>query len=328
MVVVTGGTGFLGAYIIKELVQNGYAVRAIRRSSKLPSFIDPSILEKVEWVEGDVLDTMSLEDAFSGADTVIHSAAVVSFHSKDKDNLYKVNVEGTTNVVNMALEANVRKLVHISSVAALGRSQKGEHVNEERKWVESSTNTHYAISKQMAEREVWRGMAEGLDTVILNPSTILGYGDWNQSSSAIFRSIFNEFPFYSNGINGFVDVEDVARAAVLLMESDISGKRFIVSGENWSFKQLFYTIADQFHKRRPRIEATPFLSGLAWRLEKIKSVFGKKVLLTKESARIANSITYFDNSRLLEAVPGFQFTPLNDTIRKACALYLRNNKAG
>lgn len=325
MVVVTGGTGFLGAYIIRELVQKGYSVRALKRSNSIPSFIEPEIFSSVEWVDGDILDVISLEEAFEGADAVIHSAAVVSYHSKDREELYKVNVEGTANVVNMALEAGIKRLIYVSSVASIGRSKEGDKVNEDRKWEDNNTNSHYAISKQMAEREMWRGLAEGLEGVILNPSTILGYGDWNKSSSAIFKSVYNEFPYYSNGVNGFVDVEDVAKAAVMMMESTINGKRFIVNGDNWSFRQVFNTIADGFNKKRPSIEATPFLSGLAWRLEKLKALFGKKILLTKESARIANSTTYFDNSRILEALPGFQFTPLSTTIEKACKKYMGNN---
>jgi len=321
-VLVTGGTGFLGAYIIKELISKGYSVRAIRRKASLPSFIDPAILQKAEWVEGDVLDVISLEDALQGIDMVIHSAAVVSFLKNERKQMYQVNVDGTANVVNMALEQNIRKLVHISSVAALGRTSSGGHVDEEKKWEDSRINTHYARSKFKAELEVWRGIGEGMEAVILNPSTILGYGDWNSSSCAIFKNIYKGFPWYTPGINGFVDVEDVARAAVLMMESDISGQRFIVNGENWPFKQLQETIADGFGKKRPSKKASPFLLGLAWRMEKFKSLFsGKKPLLTKESAKVACSQTFFENQKILDGLPGFSFTPLLNTIQKACEKY-------
>lgn len=236
--------------------------------------------------------------------------------------MYQVNVDGTANVVNMALEQNIRKLVHISSVAALGRTSGGGHVDEEKKWEDSRINTHYARSKFKAELEVWRGIGEGMEAVILNPSTILGYGDWNSSSCAIFKNIYKGFPWYTPGINGFVDVEDVARAAVLMMESDLSAQRFIVNGENWPFKQLQETIADGFGKKRPSRKASPFLLGLAWRMEKIKSLFsGRKPLLTKESAKVACSQTFFDNQKLLAALPGFSFTPLQKTIQKACEKY-------
>ncbi len=321
MVVVTGGTGFLGAYIIKELIEKGYSVRAIRRNRSLPHFISKQILDRVEWIEGDILDVVSLEEAFAGATAVIHSAAVVSFHSRDKERMFKTNVEGTANVVNASIDAGIKRFVHVSSIAALGRTRNGDTVNEQKKWTESSINTHYAVSKYQGELEVWRGMAEGVNSVIVNPSTILGYGDWNSSSCALFRSVYNEFPYYSNGVNGFVDVEDAAKAVVMLMESSIQSKRFILNSDNWSFKKLFDTIADGFGKKRPVREATPFLSSIAWRVERLKSMFGKKTLLTRESARIANSVTYFDNSSVLDALPGFAFRPLEETVQQACKKY-------
>lgn len=322
MILVTGGTGFLGSYIIKLLVEKGYAVRAIRRSNKIPFWIPSSIFDAVEWIDGDVLDVVALDEAMEGIDTVIHTAAVVSFVHKDRPNMYQVNVEGTANVVNMMLEKNIRRLVHISSVAALGRSASGGHVNEEKKWEESKINTHYAKSKNKAELHVWRGIAEGLEAVILNPSTILGYGDWNTGSCAIFKNVFEEFKWYVSGINGFVDVEDVAKAAVLLMESTISEQRYIVNGDTWPFKKLQETIADGFGKKRPSRLTSPFLMNMGWRLEKIKSILtGKRPLLTKESARVAQSRTWFENDKLLKALPGFSFTPLEETIKKACEKY-------
>jgi nucleoside-diphosphate-sugar epimerase len=330
MVLVTGGTGFLGSYIIKQLVERGYAVRAIRRSNKTPSWISKKIFDNtsagsVEWVEADILDVVALQDAMEGVDTVIHSAAVVSFVKKERNDMYQVNVEGTANVVNMALEKNVRRLVHISSVAALGRTANGGHVNEEKKWEESKVNTHYAISKFKAELQVWRGISEGLDAVILNPGTILGYGDWHSSSCAIFKQVHDGFNWYTPGINGFVDVEDVARATIALMESEISEQRFIVSGDTWSFKKLQDTIAGSFGKKGPTKQTTPFLLAIAWRLEKLKAIFtGKKPLLTKESARVAQSQTWFKNDKILSALPGFTFTPLEETIKKACNKYSGN----
>jgi nucleoside-diphosphate-sugar epimerase len=322
MVLVTGGTGFLGSYIIKHLVEKGYAVKAIRRSNKLPFWIDKEIFDKVQWVEGDVLDVVALDEAMEGVDAVIHSAAVVSFVKKERNNMYQVNVEGTANVVNMMLEKNIRRLVYISSVAALGRTADGGHVNEEKKWEESKVNTHYAKSKFKAELQVWRGIGEGLEAVILNPSTILGYGDWNNGSCAIFKNVFKEFKWFVSGINGFVNVEDAAKAAVLLMESTYNEQRYIVNGDNWPFKKIQETIADAFGKKRPTRLTTPFLLNMAWRVEKIKSIFtGKKPILTKESARVAQSQTWFENDKLLKALPGFSFTPLEETIKKACEKY-------
>lgn len=322
-VLVTGGTGFLGAYIIDELVRQGYAVRALRRnSSKLPFFIPQTTWDNVEWVEGDILDVVSLQDALVGVDAVIHSAAVVSFAKEDRRQMYQVNVDGTANVMNMALEAGIKRVVHISSVAALGRTADGGMVDEDKKWEDTKINTHYAKSKYRGELEVWRAMGEGLPAVILNPSTILGYGDWHSSSSAIFRNMYNGFPWYSPGINGFVAVQDVARASVAMLQNDITESRFIVNGDNWPFKKLLETIADGFNRRRPHRQTTPLLAAIAWRMEKIKSFFsGHKPLLTKESARVAHSKTRFNNQKILNTLPGFQFTPLEQAIHEACEQY-------
>jgi Nucleoside-diphosphate-sugar epimerases len=326
-VFVTGGTGFLGAYIIKELVEKGYAVRAIRRSNTLPFFIPQHILNKVEWVSGDILDVVSLAEGMEGMDAVIHAAAKVSFQSKEKKELLKINIEGTANVVNIALEKNIRRFVHISSVAAIGRTASGETITEDKKWTAGKMHTMYAISKYHGEMEVWRGAAEGLNVVVLNPSTVLGYGDWNTSSCAIFKNVYKEFPWYTRGINGFVGVEDVARATVMLMESELNGERFIINSENWSFQQLLNTIADGFGKKRPSREATRFMGSIAWRMEKLKAAFsGKKPLLTRESARVAHSITYFDNNKILKTLPRFTFTPLAHSIKNACEQYLANRQ--
>ncbi|MET0635595.1 MAG: NAD-dependent epimerase/dehydratase family protein [Chitinophagaceae bacterium] len=326
-ILVTGGTGFLGSYILKELREKNYSVRALRRGNQLPAHLPASAFDGVEWVSGDILDVLSLEDAMEGMDTVIHSAAVVSFDARERRQMMQVNVDGTANVANMAMEAGISRFVYISSVAALGRTAYGESVSEEKKWEESKLNTHYAISKHKAEMEIWRAIGEGLDAVILNPSTILGYGDWHTGSSSLFRNIYNEFPWYSPGLNGFVDVEDVARAAVQLMESGITEERFIINGDNWTFRQLFETMADHLHKKRPARQTTPLLAGIAWRLEKIKSLFSnKKPLLTRETARIALSNTRFQNDKLLKALPGFSFTPIEESIRKASEKYLANLK--
>jgi nucleoside-diphosphate-sugar epimerase len=321
-VLVTGGTGFLGSYIIQELVKKNYAVRAIRRNNTLPFWIPSNILEKVEWVPGDILDVLSLEDAMDGVDTVIHSAALVSFHKKDANKLYQMNVDGTANVVNTALLKNVSRFVHISSVAAIGRKAGGVTVDESAKWEESALHTHYAQSKFKAELQVWRGIGEGLNAVILNPSTILGFGDWHTSSCAIFKQIHDGFNWYTDGLNGFVDVQDVARATITLMESTIQAERFIINGDNWKFRQLQNEMAEGFGVKKPGYRANALLLGIAWRLEWVKSfITGNKPLLTKESARVARSETSFSNEKIKKALPDFQFTPLAITIKEACQKY-------
>lgn len=322
-VLITGGTGFVGAYTIKNLVEKGYRVRAIKRSAKLPFYIPLEIFNKVEWYECDLLDIVALGDAMSNVDAIVHSAAIVSFSAHNRDEMYKVNIEGTANVVNAALEQGVKRLIHVSSVAALGRTASGETVNEEKKWAASKINTNYAITKHHAEMHVWRAFEEGLSGVVLNPSTVLGFGDWHQSSCAIFKNVYNDFPWYTEGINGFVGVEDVAEVIARLVDSDIVSKRYIVNAENWSFKQLLAEIAEGFNKRPPYRHANKFMGEIAWRLEKAKALIGgKRPLLTKETAKVAHSKTYFDNRALLEALPGFTFTPLEEVVSKACSQYI------
>lgn len=323
-VLVTGGTGFLGAYLIKNLVEKGIKVRAMRRSTTLPFFIAPDILKKVEWVEGDVRDVVSLYDATQNINAVIHSAALVSFRRQNRHEMYQVNVEGTANLVNAALENNVQRFLHVSSVAALGRTDKTGLIDENRKWEEHKNNTHYAISKNKAELEVWRGFAEGLDGAIVNPTTILGFGDWHHSSCALFKNMYEEFPWYTKGINGFVGVEDVAEATVQLLQSSINHRRFIINTDNVAFREIFDRIAEGFKKKKPHKYATPFLGELAWRAEALKSFFSnKRPLLTKETARVAHCFTKPDNSALLKALPQFSYTPLPIVIEEACKKYTK-----
>lgn len=322
-VVVTGGTGFLGAYILMELVRKGYGVRAIRRQASTPFFLPPEVREKIEWISCDVLDPPGLEEAMTGADAVVHAAAKISFDRRKRRELWSTNIEGTANVVNAALTQRVRRFVYISSVAALGRTGGSEAITEEKSWEDNPYNTNYAISKYHGEMEVWRGIGEGLPAVIANPGTILGYGDWNNGSCAIFRSAYNEFPWYTEGINGFVDVSDAAGAIVRLLGTDITGERYILNGDNWTWRRLFETMATEFGKKPPTREATPFLTGLAWRAEKIKSLAtGRPALLTRESARVAASKNFFSNAKILRELPGFRFTPLNETIHSACQAYI------
>lgn len=323
MVFVTGGTGFIGAYIIRKLVQAGYRVRACRRSASLPAYIEPEIWEAVEWVETDILDSLGIREAVEGASAVIHAAGKVSFYGKEKKQMFATNINGTANIVNACIELKAPRLIHISSVAAIGRTVNGATVSEEKKWENHKNNTPYAISKYYAEMEVWRGIAEGLNAVILNPGTVLGYGNWHQSSCSIFKSVYNEFPWYTNGINGFVDVEDIALVCEKLLHSEIENERFILTGDNWPFREIFNHIADGLGKKRPHKYAGPLAGSIAWRVEKLKSVLlNTRPLLTKETAKVAHTVTYFNNSKILTALKDFQFTPLDVSIKNATRQYL------
>ncbi len=315
MILVTGGSGLVGAEVINQLLVAGNTVRAIYNSTPIAFAGD-----NLQTLQCDILDVIGLEEAMQDVDELYHCAAIVSFNAKDKHRLFKANIEGTANVVNAALDAGVKKMVHVSSVAALGRIREGKTINEEMAWTEETSNSEYGRSKYLGEMEVWRGIAEGLNAVIVNPSLILGGGDWNKGSSGIFKSAYNEFPWFIEGVTGVVDVRDVAKAMIQLMESNISAERFIISAENITYKNMFTAIAKCFNKKPPHKKVTPFLAGLVWRWEAVKSLFSKNErLLTRETANTAQAKVYFDNSKLLKALPNFAFTPFNETIRHTCA---------
>lgn len=317
-ILVTGATGLVGYHLIKALVACNKNVIALYRSS-IPHFENAG---KVEWINGDILDISSLHEAMQGVKKVYHCAAIVSFNPKQKKLLHATNVEGTANVVNACIETGVEKLMYVSSVSALGRMRQKEIISEQTQWSEETNNSEYGRSKYYAEMEVWRGIGEGLSAIIVNPTIILGASDWSKSSSAIFKNIYNEFPWYSEGVTGFVDVEDVVKAMISLMESNISGERFIISAANLSYGELFTIIAKTFNKKIPHKKITPLIAELVWRAEAIRSSLnGSSPLVTKETAKAAQAKVFFDNSKLLKFLPQFHYTPIQETIKRICGEY-------
>jgi dihydroflavonol-4-reductase len=317
-ILVTGGSGLVGNELITQLLAKGKPVRAIYNKTPLANFNSPLLTQ----VHCDILDVIGLEEAMQGITHVYHCAAVVSFSPKRLDRLFKINVEGTANVVNAALDAGVKKFVHISSVAALGRLQDGATISETSKWTEENNNSAYGKSKYFGELEVWRGVSEGLDAVIVNPVVILGPGDWNGGSSKIFKSVYEGFPWYSEGITGFVDVKDVASAMIQLMESDVVNERFIISATNKSFKEVLTLIAKAFGKTAPSKKVTPFLASVVWRLEAFKTLFSEQSpLVTKETATAALAKVTFDNTKLHKFLPGFTYTPIEETVTYTSAVF-------
>jgi dihydroflavonol-4-reductase len=325
MIFVTGGTGFLGSYILQELVLQGRSVRALRRNLTVPFYMHPGLLDKISWVQGDILDVNGLIENMTGCDKIIHAAGMVSFNPSDKKKLFQLNIEGTANLVNAAIETGIPDLVHVSSVSALGRHDDAKPMDEEKKWIGNNGQSNYGISKYYSEMEVWRGMGEGLSPLIVNPSTLLGYGDWNQTSCGLFKTAYREFPWYMNGSNGFTDVTDAARAIIALMDHGIRNERFIISAENRTYREIFNWMAQGFGKKQPSKKAGPFFAGMAWRTEKIKSAFSRhKPLITRESVAIASRQCAYDNHKLLKALPSFRFRSLEDSIFEACAGYNAN----
>lgn len=327
---VTGGTGFLGSYLLRYLVHQGYKnIRAMKRTNS-PMDLVKSIENQIEWVEGDILDLVFLEEIMTDIDQVYHVAAMISFDPSQASKMLAINEIGTENIVNTCLFHKVKKLVHISSIAAIGREQFGKAISEETKWQDGKQNSNYAKSKYAAEMQVWRGIAEGLNAAILNPSVILGSGFWDSGSTEIFNLYGKGFPFYSNGQNGFVDVRDVAKLAIQLMESTIAAERYILNAENLPFRKVFNLISEAAGVTLPYLKINKLLAGIGWRLIWVLSkITGKAPTITRESVQSALGNHHYDNQKSL-ATFDFQYTPIEQTISEVMTQFVtakKNNKS-
>ncbi len=331
MILVTGGTGLVGSHLLFALAKQQQPIRALKRITSDLTVVKkvfstaPDLLDKIEWLDADILDTELLAAAFENITHVYHNAALVSFDPNKAEQMLQVNIEGTANVVNACLENHVSKLVYCSSVAALGRNLTDEPVSEESHWYASKENSNYAISKYGAEREVWRGIAEGLNAVIVNPSVIIGPGMWHANGGALIKYVYDERIFYPDGITGFVDVRDVVDCMMQLMESNITAERFLINSENVGYKTIMDWAAEKMHKSKSKIKVTPLISELGWRAEKIKSwVTNKSPMLTKETARTALKKQFYSNQKIKDAI-GFNFIPMKESVEWTCGKFLEEN---
>lgn len=314
---VTGGTGLLGSYLLRKLVQNGYSnIRALKRK-KSPMALVASIKDQIKWVEGDIRDVILMEDMMEEVEQVYHCAGLVSYDPRKFAEMKSVNVEGTANIVNVALHAGVKKLVHVSSIAAIGRHKELKSINEKTAWQRSNWNSQYAISKYQAEMEVWRGIAEGLNAAIVNPSVILGSGLWTDGGGQLFKKVWDGLKLFPKGGTGFVDVRDVAIFMIQLMESELSERRFILNGANLSFQSFFEKVARNLNKKAPSILASPFMAQLAWRLEWLRiKLFNTSPLITKETALQSSKIFIYENESSLSVFDDFKYRPIEQTIEE------------
>ncbi|MCA5004323.1 NAD-dependent epimerase/dehydratase family protein [Sphingobacterium bovistauri] len=319
MILVTGGTGFLGSTLIKLLIEQGNAIVATKRaSSAIPDFLKSSSL--IQWVDADVTDYFALADIFHDISQVYHCAAKVSYQKEDIQELYSVNVDGTSHIVNLCLEHRAR-LVHVSSIAALGSSKNKKPVNEADKWEYDPKMSNYALSKYKGELEVWRGINEGLEAVIVNPSVIMGIGSYKKGSGAIFELVNNGIKIFTAGSVGIVDVVDVTNIMIQLMNSSVAGERFILNSENISNKDLLSRIAVLIDKKPPTIKANSLMLSIAWRAAKIMSkITGKKPVITEESARAASELLAYSNEKITTAID-YTFIPLDSTLKEIANTY-------
>jgi len=317
MILVTGATGFLGAEVTRQITAAGDDVVCTKRlTSVIPAILKP-YADKITWVEADMLDVFALEDALQGVTQVYHCAAWVSFNPAYQKGIIKTNVEGTANLVNLCIQYNIR-LVHVSSIVAIGDAKPGNLITENNHREETPHEDGYAISKYESEMEVWRGIAEGLNAVVVNPSLIIGVNAGTGGTGAIFNQVRKGLKYYTRGSLGWVDVEDVAHCMIALMNSDIKAERYIISAENLEYKQVFDEAARCFGVKAPQTEARPWMLSLAWRASAVASFLaGKPKGIDKTSAQAASKTTQFNNSKIKQAT-GIKFKPINLSIKEIC----------
>lgn len=308
MILVTGATGLVGSHLLVQLLQENEEVKALFRSVKQIEKVknvfafhnQTALFDKIHWVQGDITDIPSLEIAFENITHVYHCAALISFDPSDEDELRKINIEGTANIVNCCIDFGVKKLCHVSSIAALGSPKEHESIiTEETEWNPEELHSDYAITKYGAEMEVWRGHQEGLEVVIVNPGVIFGFGFPKKGSDVIIQSVKRGLSFYTKGNIGIVSVYDVANGMIQLMKSNNNGERFTLVGENITTKALVDFIAEELKVKKPSIEATKWITSIAWRMDwLISKLLNRKRKLARSIATSSHSTTTFDTSKI------------------------------
>lgn len=320
-VLITGANGLVGSAVVKRLLQENFQIYALCRSTADLSLLT-DLGDRINIVEGDIMDAVGFQEILRNIDVVVHTAAVVSFNPRERRKMYHINVEGTTNVVNACLEAGIKQLLFVSSIAALGRpavsklAKQVTDIDESQKWEESALNSNYAKSKYLAECEVWRGQAEGLNVAIVNPSVILGEGDWSRSSTQLFKYVYDEKPFYTLGSLNYVDIKDLTEVIFQLIKHQVSGERFIVNSGTITYKAFFEKVAVAFGKKPPSMLIKPWMAEILWRIEAVRSqLAGSSPLITKETAKSARTHFHYVNRKVKDEL-GISFTPIDKTIER------------
>ncbi|MCH7525440.1 MAG: NAD-dependent epimerase/dehydratase family protein [Bacteroidetes bacterium] len=338
MILVTGGTGLVGSHLLYKLVEKGFKVRAIYRSKKkldaarhVFSYYTnqvEAIFSKIDWVEAHLNDIPALTKAFKDVTKVYHCAALVSFDPNDYYTLRKVNIEGTANIVNLCLANSIEKLCYVSSIAAIGYGEPNDTIiNENTNWFPEEDHNVYAITKYGAEIEVWRGVQEGLDAVVVNPGFIFGPGFWKTSSGSLFKKIYKGLKYYTNGVSGYVDIDDVVTIMMQLMDSSIKNERYILVSENLSFKEFATKVANEFNVKLPYKEVSKIQLQLAWRLDWLNHfIRRKRRKLTKQLAKSITENHFYSNKKVIEDL-GIKFKSTDESINQTCQFFLYDLEA-
>ena len=322
MIAVTGANGLLGSYLIRKLVEERLPFVALKRAGSDTSLLN-DLGAKVTWRDADVCDPVALDEVLANVTHVIHAAGLVSFNPRRATQIFDVNVAGTRNVVNACLTHGVKRLIHISSVAALGRMKGQTLIDEDNKWIDNPTNTIYAESKYLGEAEAFRAHEEGLSVAIVNPSVILAPTDWTKSSSKLFKYAWDEKPYYIDGNLNYVDVRDVVKATYQLLNSSVDGERFILNAGNITFLNFFTEVAARFETKPPRIRVNGALLPMLARFERMRSsLYNSEPLITAETARLAGNHYLYKNDKIVTALD-FKFQSLDETLNWCCEYYLK-----
>lgn len=335
MILVTGGTGLVGSYLLYKLTQTEEKVKAtfrdkakIEKTKHIFSYFTENIdvqFSKIEWVEAHLNNVPQLENAFVDIDYVYHCAALISFDPKDYYLLRQTNIFGTANIVNLCISNNVKKLCYVSSIATVGHTDKNELITEETHWNPEEDHNVYAITKYGAEMEVWRGTQEGLDAIIVNPGIILGPGFWNSGSGSLFKKIYKGLSHYTTGITGYVDVNDVINSMMGLMESPKINERYILVSEHVSFKDFAIKTAKALGVKPPTKEASHRVLQIAWRLDWLRQkLTGKRRRLTKKMTKTISRTSHYSSKKLLDTLPNQKLTPIEISIHETSRLLLKD----
>ncbi|WP_336129661.1 NAD-dependent epimerase/dehydratase family protein [Mesoflavibacter sp. CH_XMU1422-2] len=335
MILVTGGTGLVGAHLLFHLLNENQPIRAIYRNEKKFDTVKrifgyytnnaDTLFDTIEWVKADLNNIPQLTEAFKDITHVYHCAAFVSFEPDKFNLLQKTNIKGTANIVNFCIDHKVEKLCYVSSIAALGASLN-KAITEDTEWNNEIDNSVYAITKYGAELEVWRGTQEGLDAVIVNPGVIIGPGVWRYGSGSLIKMIYNGLKYYTTGSTGYVDVNDVVKAMIQLVKSDVKNERYILVSENLSFKDFFTKTANYLGVKPPQKEAKPWLLNIAWRLDWLKhKLTRKRRVLSKQTANSAVTTTIYSNNKIKDAI-GFEFLPMDKSIKTTISFFKNDLK--
>lgn len=330
MILITGATGLVGCHLLLELLQNDVQVRALHRKGSDMERVKrvltyythdaESLFDKIQWYQADLLDLAELDAAFQGVTEVYHCAALISFDPADKDRLYDTNVIGTTNIVNLCIQYGIRKICHVSSIAALGDALEHEIITEEVDWDEQ-TVANYAITKYRAEMEVWRGVQEGVPAVIVNPGIIIGPGFWHTGSGTLFKMVAKGQRWYPPGGTGIVTINDVIRSMTALMDSHIQNERFILVNKNMTYKEIFSMIAREFDMPPPdralKLWQLKVMLPLDWLRAKLR---GKSRRLTSDNIRGVSRRKVYDGQKIVNTLP-FTYELISEAVYASCQIY-------